>query len=84
MCRGGSIGGRLVGLVVVMGLQELAAWRLVEFVGRDTGGHTITLAANAPLVTALGMSIARLHALVAVSQSSFGIDSRMVCRAFCE
>lgn len=38
----------------------------------------MTRAVNAPPVTALGMSIARLHALVAVSQSSFGMASRIV------
>lgn len=42
----------------------------------------MTRAANAPLVTASGISMARLQARVAVSQSSLGMASRMVCRAF--
>lgn len=40
-------------------------------------GLTITRAAKAPEATASGMSMARLHARVAVSQSWLGMASRM-------
>lgn len=41
-------------------------------------GLTMTRAAKEPLVTVSGMSIARLHARVAVSQSWAGMASRIV------
>lgn len=44
----------------------------------DGEGRTMTRAANDPPVTASGMSIARLHARVAVSQSRAGMASRIV------
>lgn len=49
--------------------------------GKGDGGRTITRAAKDPLVIASGISIARLHARVAVSQSRAGIASRIVWRA---
>lgn len=44
----------------------------------------MTRAAKEPFAMDSGMSIARLHARVAVSQSCEGMASRIVWRAVCE
>ena len=69
---------------LVLAARSIASKQQKTEKPEDTKGErTITRAANAPLVTLVGISIARLQARVADSQSSCGIESRIICRAFC-